>query len=119
MKWYEFGPIAWARDFLNTHPKAEKFLDAIGLPAEAVVKKTLFGCQSCGQCLLHENGMTCPMRCPKNSRNGPCGGVRANGHCEVYPGTLVRVVSRVLSLATNAHVARELAQGYVSRASAG
>ena len=85
MKWYELGPIAWARDFLNTHPKAEKVLDTIGLPAEAVIKKTLFGCQSCGQCLLHENGMTCPMRCPKNLRNGPCGGVRANGHCEVYP----------------------------------
>ena len=85
MKWYEIGPVAWARDFLNTHPKAEKFLDVIGLPAEAVIKKTLFGCQSCGQCLLHENAYTCPMRCPKNLRNGPCGGVRANGHCEVYP----------------------------------
>lgn len=85
MKWYEFGPIAWVRDFLNTNPRAEGFLQTIGLPAEAVIKKTLFGCQSCGQCLLHENAMTCPMRCPKNSRNGPCGGVRANGHCEVYP----------------------------------
>jgi hypothetical protein len=85
MKWYEFAPIAWVRDFLNSSPRAEGFLQTIGLPAEAVIKKTLFGCQSCGQCLLHENAMTCPMRCPKTSRNGPCGGVRANGHCEVYP----------------------------------
>jgi hypothetical protein len=50
-----------------------------------MIKKTMFNCQTCGQCLLHENGMTCPMNCPKNLRNGPCGGVRANGHCEVYP----------------------------------
>jgi hypothetical protein len=24
------------------------------------------------------------MRCPKQLRNGPCGGTRANGRCEVY-----------------------------------
>jgi hypothetical protein len=35
--------------------------------------------------ILHSTGMTCPMTCPKNLRNGPCGGVRANGHCEVIP----------------------------------
>jgi hypothetical protein len=29
--------------------------------------------------------MTCPMTCPKNLRNGPCGGVLLNGHCEIYP----------------------------------
>ncbi len=55
------------------------------VPLEIVTKKPLFGCQMCGQCTLHSTGMTCPMTCPKNLRNGPCGGVRPNGHCEVYP----------------------------------
>jgi hypothetical protein len=48
-------------------------------------KAYLFNCQMCGQCILHSTGMTCPMNCPKNLRNGPCGGVRADGHCEVIP----------------------------------
>src|SRR3954452_25050625 len=39
----------------------------------------------CGQCVLHDTGMTCPMTCPKTLRNGPCGGVREDGHCEVQP----------------------------------
>jgi hypothetical protein len=53
--------------------------------SEEVVKGWLFNCQMCGQCILHSTGMTCPMNCPKNLRNGPCGGVRPNGHCEVIP----------------------------------
>ncbi len=53
--------------------------------AEEVGKKAVFDCQMCGQCILHSTGMTCSMTCPKNLRNGPCGGVRANGHCEVKP----------------------------------
>ena len=52
---------------------------------EAAVKKPVFGCRMCGQCVLHSTGMTCPMNCPKQLRNGPCGGVRPNGNCEVKP----------------------------------
>jgi len=48
-------------------------------------KTAIFDCRMCGQCILHSTGMTCPMTCPKNLRNGPCGGVRANGNCEVIP----------------------------------
>jgi hypothetical protein len=53
--------------------------------AERIVKGFLFDCQMCGQCVLSATGMSCPMNCPKNLRNGPCGGVRDNGHCEVRP----------------------------------
>src|SRR3984885_314043 len=52
---------------------------------ERVVKGFLFDCQMCGQCVLSSTGMSCPMNCPKNLRNGPCGGVRADGRCEVKP----------------------------------
>jgi hypothetical protein len=52
---------------------------------EKLSKGRTFDCQMCGDCVLHSTGMTCPMTCPKNLRNGPCGGVRPNGHCEVKP----------------------------------
>ena len=52
---------------------------------ERSVKGLLFDCRMCGQCVLSSTGMSCPMNCPKSLRNGPCGGVRANGNCEVRP----------------------------------
>ncbi len=52
---------------------------------ERWLKGYLFNCQMCGQCVLHSTGMTCPMNCPKKLRNGPCGGVRPDEHCEVIP----------------------------------
>ena len=54
-------------------------------PLERWSKGAMFDCRMCGQCILHSTGMVCPMTCPKKLRNGACGGVRANGNCEVIP----------------------------------
>lgn len=52
---------------------------------ERIVKGALFDCRMCGACVLSTTGMACPMNCPKSMRNGPCGGVRSDGGCEVSP----------------------------------
>jgi hypothetical protein len=75
--------------FLALHP----FWRAVGYQraeapvkfVERRVKGLLFDCRMCGQCILSSTGMSCPMNCPKQLRNGPCGGVRPNGNCEVEP----------------------------------
>ncbi|HNS51005.1 MAG TPA: methylenetetrahydrofolate reductase C-terminal domain-containing protein [Anaerolineae bacterium] len=59
-------------------------VDRLIRPFERWSKGPLFGCRMCGQCVLRKTGMTCPMTCPKQLRNGPCGGVRPGGYCEVY-----------------------------------
>ena len=80
---------AFSRVFLFLHPvwsfvgyrRAEAPVKFV----ERRVKGLLFDCRMCGQCILSSTGMSCPMNCPKRLRNGPCGGVRANGNCEVEP----------------------------------
>jgi len=59
--------------------------EALLRPLERNAKGLLFDCRMCGQCVLSATGMACPMNCAKEMRNGPCGGVRANGCCEVKP----------------------------------
>jgi hypothetical protein len=71
--------------YINATPPLERFLELTLRLVETVTKVPTFGCQMCGQCVLHSTGMVCPMNCPKNLRNGPCGGVRMDGGCEVYP----------------------------------
>lgn len=50
---------------------------------EKVTKGFLLDSRSCGQCIVNFTGLACPMNCPKSIRNGPCGGVRSDGKCEV------------------------------------
>jgi len=63
------------------YERAEKPVAAV----EKAVKGLFFDCKMCGQCILSSTGMSCPMNCPKTLRNGPCGGVRPDGNCEVKP----------------------------------
>jgi hypothetical protein len=63
------------------YQRVERWISVIEDP----IKGLLFDSQSCGQCTLGSTGMACPMNCPKTLRNGPCGGVRADGGCEVKP----------------------------------
>lgn len=52
------------------------------------IKVALYGCMNCGDCALYDVAYQCPVsRCPKNQRNGPCGGSYL-GWCEVYPGRI-------------------------------
>ena len=84
--------LEWIFD--NTHSvlgifrrwlKPDGIVEKVFIRGEEITKGAIFDCRMCGQCILHSTGMTCPMTCPKNLRNGPCGGVRANGHCEIIP----------------------------------
>jgi hypothetical protein len=49
---------------------------------ELAVKKPMFGCRACGNCVLGHMEYVCPQTCPKQMRNGPCGGTLF-GRCEV------------------------------------
>lgn len=77
--------VLLVRPFLLRHPRLSDLLARLLIPVEQVIKIPIFGCHMCGQCVLHSTGLVCPMTCPKNLRNGPCGGVRLNHHCEVKP----------------------------------
>jgi methylenetetrahydrofolate reductase (NADPH) len=72
-------PIAKAID--GSHTPKHIFEDL-----EHIAKVVLFDCQNCGDCGLFDVAFLCPIsQCPKNQRNGPCGGSK-DGWCEVYPG---------------------------------
>src|SRR5512147_338245 len=63
----------------------ERRLSRFLLFLEDLVKVPLFHCQHCGECVLSSTAFICSQNCPKRLRNGPCGGTRDDGTCEVYP----------------------------------
>ena len=94
------------RNRLNPGGLVEK----VFVPGERVTKGLIFDCKMCGDCVLHNTGMTCPMTCPKNLRNGPCGGVRLNGNCEIIPEMRCVWVDR---LGNDLRRCRSLAAGFM------
>jgi hypothetical protein len=71
--------------WLSARIESSRLLRRLFTAAEKKVKEEVFGCRMCGQCALPSTGYACPMSCPKELRNGPCGGVGTDGSCEVYP----------------------------------
>jgi methylenetetrahydrofolate reductase (NADPH) len=66
--------MAW----VDRRPRLAAVLERI----ELAIKKPAFGCQACGNCVLGHMEYVCPQTCPKQMRNGPCGGTQ-RGRCEV------------------------------------
>lgn len=86
-------PVPWAKDVRDTSLRrgAEAFFAWIDRrPAlrdlverlEYWGKRPVFGCEACGNCVLGHMEYVCPQTCPKQMRNGPCGGT-LRGRCEV------------------------------------
>jgi methylenetetrahydrofolate reductase (NADPH) len=63
--------------------KKESFGRRVLAKVEICIKGPLFGCRMCGNCLLQETALICPMECPKGMRNGPCGGITPEKNCYV------------------------------------
>lgn len=100
MKWLRSWSLRHARGLANLYRRLADVAPALAplvrrmgaarvgrflLPLERHVKSAFFDCRMCGDCRLSVTGMACPMGCGKQMRNGPCGGVRADGGCEVSP----------------------------------
>ena len=64
--------------WIDRRPALAKLLETF----ELAVKRPTFGCQACGNCVLGHLEYVCPQTCPKQIRNGPCGGTDM-GRCEV------------------------------------
>ncbi len=50
---------------------------------DRLLKKLLVSCCSCNKCRLPQHEFVCVENCPKHLNDGPCGGVKENGYCEI------------------------------------
>jgi methylenetetrahydrofolate reductase (NADPH) len=60
-------------------------LESAYTKCEQIIKGLTNDCRHCGDCAMLDLAYLCPIsQCPKNQRNGPCGG-SFEGWCEAYP----------------------------------
>ncbi len=73
----------------DAYPQCPVFpgLDTLFLGVDVDVGLYEERCRTCGDCRLGDTGGICPVtRCSKSSLNGPCGGTREDGSCELGEG---------------------------------
>jgi len=79
------GPLFPAMRRFAAAVDSARVLKSVFGAFELWVKTVLYACANCGDCALLDVAYLCPVsQCPKNQRNGPCGG-SFEGWCEVYP----------------------------------
>ncbi|MBS1369448.1 MAG: hypothetical protein HPZ91_05765 [Lentisphaeria bacterium] len=61
-----------------------------------LLKRLFASCRGCSNCRLPRTQFVCTEGCPKRLPNGPCGGVKPYGNCEIAPGECIH--SRILRL---------------------
>lgn len=80
---------------------------------EQLAKVMIFDCKDCGDCALPDVAYSCPMsRCPKNQRNGACGG-SSSGWCEVYPGKMQCIYVKAYARLKHYREEDQLSGGYI------
>lgn len=88
-RWMRFIHHLFFTPDKNLYPLMSRFYNRVKNPrkytGEHFLKVIGNGCKDCGDCALLDMAYLCPMsQCPKNQRNGPCGG-SYDGWCEVFP----------------------------------
>jgi len=104
-----FKLAGWAADIVDRRPALKKLFTYLEYYAKTLSNE----CRFCGDCALHDRGYVCPMsQCPKQQRNGACGGSH-NGWCEVYPGERRCIYVEIYERFKADHKEDKLKEGYI------
>jgi methylenetetrahydrofolate reductase (NADPH) len=76
-----------------------------------ISKKIFASCRECSRCRLPMTQYICPETCPKGLANGPCGGARPDGKCEV--GDFECIHNAIMRLAAWNHELDRLEYDYI------